>query len=97
MDHPLLEFQGELADPVQVFFWRFVNDVLGRPGSLGQHTFAYQSDQIGDIPANVGREKKMAENDLALQASPTKEEENRIQMYTIMALEVHGWGLCVSE
>ena len=73
-----------------------MNDALGRPGSLGQHTFDYQIDQLVDTPASVEREKKTVENGLALQASPTKEEENRIRMYAIMPLEVHGWGLCVS-
>ena len=57
-----------------------MNDALGRPGSLGQHTFDYQIDQLVDTPASVEREKKTVENGLALQASPTKEEENHIQM-----------------
>lgn len=77
-----------LALEVQVFQGRFMNDVLRSPGSLGQHTFGYQIDQIRDTCPTLRREKKKGENGLALQASLIKEEENRIQMYAIMALEV---------
>lgn len=58
IDHFLLEFYGELADPVQVFQWRFWNDILGVSGSWVQHTFGYQIDQFGDTPASVVQKKK---------------------------------------
>lgn len=53
--------------------WGFMDDVLGRPGRLGQHTVGYQVEQAGDTTDRVGREKK-TETGLACQPSPPKED-----------------------